>query len=406
MKILIITDNSVPGLYRSSRADVLARGLTQLGHDLTVLCSRPALNENLTKEGYDKIKIVYVSEFEQRNLVRRAENFLQMAWKLKHLLKYQEFDVLRATALIPAYVSIKCNKNFGYPVMAELADFSSEFYRQFGLPFPQVTVPIIIQIEKEVVKKSDLVIVETPIMRETWRKWGLREERGVALPSGIDKKFASGEKEEVQKRYNLGNEKIVFFHGDITPLDGVDILVKATKMVVRDGIRIKTMIVGKGAPGYMNFLRKIIRSEGLDEHFIFTGWVPHKEIPDYLSCADVCVHSCRSTLTTSSNVTNKVLEYIGANKPVIASEMPGLKMMFPDAFFYVPPESPQSLSRAIVQILSNDALREKLIVRTKQMVQYYYWEKIVAQEEKLMQILVNGKVDDFRQFDWQLTYYK
>lgn len=406
MKILIIFEGEVPSSYRHSRADVLARGFTQLGHEVTVLCARPPLlsDEDIKKEEYKKIKLIYLPTPYQKSLICRGLHFFWLFWKLKEILNSQKFDLIRPICLLTDYATVLANKRYGYPIMASLTDFYSDFYKQLGLPLPQFALPVINYMEKEVVRKSDLVIVDTPLMREAWKGWGLEEKRSVVLPHGIDEKFTTGNKEKIKKKYNLGNEKIIFFHGDIAPPDGVDILVEAIKIVSRTNLSVKTMIVGEGDVGYMNLLRKMIKKEGLDEHFIFTGWVPHKEIPDYLSCADVCVHPCRLNLTTGSNVPNKVLEYIAANKPVIASEMPGLKMMFPDTFFYVPPESPQALAEALIKILTDEKLREELIRKTKEMASHYLWDKIILQEEKILDALVNKKIDDFRILDLQLTY--
>lgn len=405
MKILIVSEASVPSSSRHSRPDVLARGFMNLGHEVTVLCALPNLKDDLKKEGYEKIELIYVPEF-RKSFLSRGRQFLSLFWKLKKILKSKKFDLLRSICLLSDYATLLANKRYGYPVISSLTDFYSDFYKQLGLPLPQVALPIITYMERQVVRKSNLVIVDTPLMREKWRRWGLEEKRSVVLPHGIDEKFISGEKEKIQKRYNLDNERVVFFHGDIAPPDGVDILVEAIKIVSRTNLSVKTMIVGEGAPSYMNFLRKVISRQGLNDHFIFTGWVPHKEIPDYLSCADVCVHPCRLNLTTGSNVPNKVLEYIAANKPVIASEMIGLKKMFPDTFLYVPPESPQALAEAIVKILVDEKLREELIRKTKEMASYYLWDKIILQEVKILQALANRETNDFRQFDWQLTYQK
>ena len=406
MRILIVFEGEVPSSYRHSRADILACGFIRLGHEVTVLCARPpiSLSENIRKEEYKKIKLIYLPAGYRKNLIHRGLQFFHLFWKLKEILNSQKFDLLRSICLLSDYATVLANKKYGYPIIASLTDFYSDFYKQLGLPLPQVALPVITYMERRVIKRSDLVIVDTPVMRETWERWGLDEKRSVVLPHGIDEEFASGKKEKIQKKYNLGNERIVFFHGDIAPPDGVDILVEAIKIVSRTNTSFKTMIVGEGAPGYMNFLRKMIKDKKLNEHFIFTGWVPHTEVPDYLSCADVCVHPCRLNLTTGSNVPNKVLEYIGANKPVIASEMPGLKMMFPDAFFYVPPESPTALAEGIIKILTDEKLREKLVDKTKEMANYYLWDKIVLQEERILKALVSKEIDNFQKFDWQLTY--
>lgn len=406
MKILIVSDGSVPSSQRMSRADFLARGFSQLGHEVTVLCPQPVLDEDLRKKGYEKIKLIYIQKFEQRNLVRRGQHLFWLLWKLKDILKLHKFDILRPIALLPGYAVVKTNKNFGYPVVTSLTDFYSDFYKHLDLPLPGLVTSILAHLERVVIKNSDVIVVDTPYMRELWGKWGLEEKKGVVLPHGInDEIFKPKNGLAIREKYGLNKNKIVIFHGDFGRFEGLDILVKAIQLIVNREPTIKVIIIGEGSPKYIKFLRKLIGEKNLTDYFIFTGWIPHLSIPDYLTCADICVVPCQlDGLTTRSNVPNKILEYIAMNKPIIATAAPGLKLMFGESIQYIPDGSAERLAEEILHIFNNSELREKLIERTKKIRSYYLWNKIVSQEEKIMYALLKNRNTDFHQFDWQLTY--
>ncbi len=403
MKILVICDVPLVGF----RPGMLVQSLSQRGHEVTFLGPRPL--ETSSNKSYEKVKLVYISGGRKwGNLFERGRQFIELYFKLSKLLRTERFDLLRPMMLLAGYLTIKCNERYGYPVLASHTDIYTDIYRQVNRPLPQIAVPLIFHMERVIVRNSDLLIVDTPVMRELWKKWGLNEKKSVVLPHGADyQMFRKGDSQKVKESYGIPNEKIIFFHGDITHLDGLDILIEATELLVKTLKEpFKVMIVGHGLKNYINFLRQIIIKKKLDKYFIFTGRKQYEEIPDYLASADVCVDPCSVNLTTYSNVPNKIVEYIITNKPIIATDVPGLRVMFSDAIYCVPPKSPQALSEAIFQILTDEVLREKLINKTKEVSEYYHSNKIIAQEEKLMELLTSGKVDDFRQYDWQLTYGK
>ncbi len=407
MKILVICDVPLVGF----RPGMLVRSLGERGHEITFLGPRLPAKMSLENRGYEKVKAVYIyGGHRWGDLHERGRQFVELSFKLNRLLKSEKFDLLRPMMLLADYLTIKCNQKYKSPILAGLTDIYSDIYRQVNLPLPGLAVPLITHMERVIMKNSDLLVVDTPVMRDLWKKWGLDEKKSVVLPFGEDyEMFRKGDCQKVKKKYELTNEKIVLFHGgDITHLDGLDILIEATELLVKTIQEpFKVMIIGEGLENYMNFLKQLIKNKKLDKYFIFTGYIArYEDVPGYLACADVCVNPCSVNLTSYYNVPHKVIEYILMNKPTVCTDVPGVKSMFSDAIYYIPPKSPKALYKAITQILNDDTLREKLIARTKEIAEYYRAEKIIAHEEKLMYLLVSKKVDDFRQFDWQLTYYK
>ncbi len=392
----------MPSSYKSSRADILAIFLKRAGHEITVVCPEPKNKKDMQNSDYEGIKIIYTPEIQQSSLLSRAKSFFAIRKAMKRVLSESEFDLIRSISLIPGYVSAKLRPEC--PVMTSLTDFYSDFYLQFNLPAKRMAIPIIKRMERSIMENTDLVVVDTPSQRDEWGKWGLDKTRGVAIPHGIDPaRFKSSRKSnKILEKYRLGKSRVLFFHGDISNLDGLDLLAEAAQKL-RKEFDIRVMVVGDGRRRYMEFLRQAIRERGLEDIFIFTGWVPYEEIEDYLSCADVFVSPFRLSSTSNTNVTNKILEYFAMSRPVVTTKSLGIDQMFPGCVFYAEPNDPQSLAASIRMALNGQHFKEK-IQNASKIPAIYSWKNIVRHEEMVMNALVKNRNRDFQSFDWNLTY--
>ena len=391
----------MPSSYRSSRADVLALSLHRMGHDITVICPEPRIREDMHNRDYDGIRRIYTPPVQQSNLLTRARSFFAIRKAMKKILSKESFDVVRPISLIPGYVAAKLKPEI--PVMTSLTDFYSDFYEQFDMPAKRIAIPIIKRIESSIMRNTDLVVIDSPSQRDEWGKWGLEHRRGVVIPHGVDPtRFRNmGKSKRIVERYGLGKSKIVFFHGDICNLDGVDLLVDAAERLKGD---IKAMIVGDGTKEYMRYLKGMVKEKGIENKFIFTGWVPFAEIADYLSCADVFVTPFRLSSTSNTNITIKILEYFAMAKPIVSTKSNGISQMFPGCVTYSNPEDADSLCAAIRSVLEGQPDAMTALRKSKKIPQIYTWDNIVKHEEKVMEALLADIEQDFTKLDWNLTY--
>ena len=61
-----------------------------------------------------------------------------------------------------------------------------------------------------------------------------------------------------------------------------------------------------------------------------TGFVSQKEIPRYVSLADLCINPFRENFVTTDIIPTKILEYLACQKPVLSSPLNGTKELIPD----------------------------------------------------------------------------
>lgn len=139
----------------------------------------------------------------------------------------------------------------------------------------------------------------------------------IVMPAGIDYRFYSGgDGEWIRKRHRLGKKKIVLHVGRIVKEKNLELLINEAPSIINKRPNVAFIIVGKGPAE--EYYKNLVQMKGVDEHFIFAGFVPKKELPDYYAAADAFAFP--SYFDTQGLV---ALEAMAAGIPVVAPERSG-----------------------------------------------------------------------------------
>ncbi|MEM4272671.1 MAG: glycosyltransferase, partial [Candidatus Bilamarchaeaceae archaeon] len=139
----------------------------------------------------------------------------------------------------------------------------------------------------------------------------------VVIPSGIDYGFySSGNGNRVRKKHGLGRKKVILHVGRVVKEKNLELIINEAQSIINKRPDALFMIVGKG-PAEEEY-RNLVKIKGLSENFIFTGFVPREELPDYYAAADVFAFP--SYFDTQGLV---ALEAMAAGLPVVAPEKSG-----------------------------------------------------------------------------------
>ncbi len=190
--------------------------------------------------------------------------------------------------------------------------------------------------------------------------------RSIVCPMGIDDRaFDFAHHVPSPTIQNAMTEDYVLFIGRLTPVKGVDILLRALQ-----GTKIACVIVGDGPQRQQ--LQQLAASLGVDAQF--TGVVTGDKKWELLARARAVICPSRITLsgrTEGSPMT--ALEALAAGKQVIASCVGGLKDM---PVQLVPPEDPSALRAAITQIFAAMGKNKYCPDTGQQYAQQYRWENV------------------------------
>jgi glycosyltransferase involved in cell wall biosynthesis len=122
--------------------------------------------------------------------------------------------------------------------------------------------------------------------------------------------------EALAKKYS-GHFNILFA-GNISPLQDLENLVNAMKLVRQSGnTNIRCLIVGDGMS--RNNLQHYIARQGVQDAFEFCGAVPATDVPRWTSIADALFAGLAKTENLGLTVPGKITSYFAAGRPMLVA---------------------------------------------------------------------------------------
>lgn len=191
---------------------------------------------------------------------------------------------------------------------------------------------------------ADRVITSGAGIAEMIRANGVKPERVVSIPAGIDvAKFAPvADRRPYRQELNIKDDEFVV--GIVAVLrswKGHQDLIEAVHRLLAEGVPAKLLIVGAGTQE--RNIRNRIRELGMEDRVVLTGY--RQDVPRLIAAMD-----CVALPSTASEATSQVLPQALAMKvPVIATDIGGLPEVVRDreTGLLVPPHDPAALSEAL-----------------------------------------------------------
>ena len=122
----------------------------------------------------------------------------------------------------------------------------------------------------------------------------------------------------------------------------------------------------------------------------FTGFVPNRDLPNYLAAADVLLMPyARSILGSSGDASSaavaspmKMFEYMAAGRAILTSDLPVIREVLDEHnAVFCPPEDIRAWQAALNDLLAEPRLRAALATQVRREVEQYTW---LARAEKIM----------------------
>lgn len=398
MNILLVDDN--PIFRKTYRLDPWY--YSSKGHSVTVICPKPIrIKRSLSKD--PNVNFIFTYPFttikKSRDIFNKFLHIFFNIIRIRALIKNGNYDLIRAVGFISAYSSLVARGNIDIPVVSNLTDFYSNSYKYLLLPFSSVAQKILRMMEKKIVVNSNLLFVDTPTMRRYWTYWGLDEKKCVILPNGYDGNMfhPNIDSSTIRDEYGIDETtKILVYSGDISHMDGLDILIEAIKKITT--FKVKLLILGGGPKKYLDDLFRKVKENNLENKIIFVGWKPYESVPLFLAAADICLAPFRINLTSNSTECLKIVEYLAMHKNIISSKADGLMELFGDTLNYVPPEDPQALADMIITVIQTPK-NNKVKDNMDKIIKKLTWKNVWINEEKIFRIMLEKTINDYRIYD-------
>lgn len=319
--------------YPPSRASAaiqmsdLAREFARQGHDVTVFTTSPLIDEPSMQEHAPELRVFSVPTAKTKGVghVRRAISEILMSlqlWRGSRLCKVcvSEFDGIiwySPTIFLAPFVAWLKRRSCarGYLI---LRDIFPQWALDAGVLQPGLAYSFFRLAERFQYRVADVIGVQSPANLVQVRTDARRSQQLEVLLNWTDLTRRDPPANDMVERYGLSDRRIVVYGGNMGVAQDVDNLVRLAERL-RNVSGVRMLLVGAGSE--VDRLRLQISDRKL------TNVVVHSEIdPEEFRAL---LRSCHVGLITldrrlsTHNIPGKLLAYLEAGLPVVASVNPG-----------------------------------------------------------------------------------
>jgi len=204
------------------------------------------------------------------------------------------------------------------------------------------------------------------------------------IPNGVDLEHFSADVPPIEE-FCDGKKNIVFV-GRLEFRKGVNYLLKAFLEVKREIPESRLIIVGPGTRLRKRY-EKWVRRNHLED-VVFVGYASYDDLVRYYKTADVFC----APATSRESFGIVLLEAMAAGRPIVATNIDGYAGVVTDGEegLLVPPRDGGALARALVTVMSDPALRERMATKGRLKARDYSWEHIAQRVFGYYDRVLNG----------------
>jgi glycosyltransferase involved in cell wall biosynthesis len=202
---------------------------------------------------------------------------------------------------------------------------------------------------------------------------GISPKKIEVVYQGCDAVFKTicteAQKKAVLKKYHI-TEPYILSVGTIEERKNLLVLIKALSQVKQP---VKLVVVGRQT-GYAELIKEAIHRYQLTDRMIFLSDVNFADLPALYQSAAMFVYPSRY-----EGFGIPILEALNSGTPVIAATGSCLEEAGGEDSIYVAPDDASTLAKSIINLLTDDALRQKMISSGRAYAANFNDDKLAAQ---------------------------
>ncbi len=183
--------------------------------------------------------------------------------------------------------------------------------------------------------------------------------------------YVKRDREIIKKLGILDNSKVVLYVGSEQPRKNIPFLLEAVNQLKKKIPEIKLLKIGTSqVPGAREKLLELVEILGLQEEVIFVGYVSENDITKYYNAADLFVYP-----SLYEGFGMPPLEAMACGTPVVTSNVTSLPEVVADSAITIDPQDIDAFVNAMYDVLTDEKLRETMIIKGLKRAQLFNWEK-------------------------------
>lgn len=241
--------------------------------------------------------------------------------------------------------------------------------------------PVLVRRVDDVLRRQqsrlfDLNATVSPELRD--RMFGPGDPQVAIFPAGVNLRVFTGHRDNFRRyQHGLTDEAIVLvYSGVIEANREPEVVIRALARAIQVEPRLHLWMIGKGSS--LEAMRVLVAELGMNPHVWLPGYLPYREIPSYLASADGGISWLPDVpYFSSGQPPMKVIEFLGAGLPVIASDIPSHSVLVShgETGLLCPPTE-DGLVQALLTFTRDGDLRSKLRLHTRNSVEAYDWQRL------------------------------
>lgn len=255
-------------------------------------------------------------------------------------------------------------------------------------------------IEKVSTAFADHVIIANHLWHERLVERSVAAEKCSVVLNHVDDEIF-----HPRRRTRDDGKVVIIFPGSFQWHQGLDIAVRALKKV-RERVPEAELHLyggGGGARAKSDLLR-LAEELGLEGSVKFPGSVRLHEIPDVVANADVGIVPKRADSFGNEAYSTKIMEFMSQGIPVVASRTKIDEYYFDENVVrFFPSGDSEAMAEAIVEVLENGGLRQRLVEAGRAYVDRNSWRLKKREYLDLVDRLTTESFEEAEPRDWRST---
>ncbi|HEL1352119.1 TPA: glycosyltransferase family 4 protein [Streptococcus equi subsp. zooepidemicus] len=179
---------------------------------------------------------------------------------------------------------------------------------------------------------------------------------GIALENYVREDIKKEDVAALRKELDISDDETMLLSlSRVSYEKNIQAIINQLPAVLSENSRIKLVIVGDGP--YLQALKELAVSSGVEDHVVFTGMIAHDQVGLYYKACDFFVSA-----STSETQGLTYIESLASGKPIIAHGNPYLDDLITDRMFGTLYYAESELSDAIIDaILETPPMNQRLL---------------------------------------------
>jgi len=235
-------------------------------------------------------------------------------------------DVIQAhSPILNGYPAQKAAHELGIPIAYEIRAFWEDAAVDQGTTRQDsARYKTIRKLETRLCRQVDAITTICHGLKNALVERGIQASKIDVIPNAVDPgRFSamSAPDPALVERFGLEGSVVLGFIGSFYTYEGLAFMIDAMPGLLSSHPDLKLLLIGGGQDEHL--LRARAEQQGLDEKVIFTGRIPHRDVPAHYSLIDLCIYPRLPMPLTDLVTPLKPLEAMAAGRIVVASDVGG-----------------------------------------------------------------------------------